>query len=1027
MALSGKKVYGALKGEIDSISQKLDDAIVGIFTPGGSLEFEDLPELSADVLGFVYEITNDFTTTSDFVEGEGIDYPAGTKVAVVNRGTEQSPEYMFDVTTGAIEVDSEPTANSGNPVSSGGVYTALESKANTADLGTAASKSSTNAVTSDSTALVESGAVYTALSNKTDNTIVSDIESTTTASKAYAVDEYLMLNNNLYKVTSAISSGGTIVTSGANANVVAVKITDEIGQGGGGADLTILAPEFNTTTAYGVGEYVTYDGSLYRFTSAHSAGAWNSSQVVEIKAVGQYVTAGKKSGTTLGLYATAEGYSTTASGDYSHAEGYLTTASGNSSHAGGRYTIAQRKSQTAIGEYNVADTTGADGRVRGEYAFIIGNGTAHNERSNALAVDWDGNLEVAGNVYGTNLNTDTDIATGNPAIFNTISEQLSKQTTVNIEPIQDLHGYAKPWSGGAGKNKLNYDAWKTVPIVAGNAVWENNGVTLTATRNDCYTDYISGVFPTAAAVSVTQGQTVTLSWEEISNKHGKVCIFPNGSASEMVEVDNANVKSVSYTPTSGVTYIWFRFGVQTAGETISFKNIQIEYGSTATAYEPYTNICPISGLDSVVVERCGKNIYVGSPSFDGYNNRSSWTSETEKYNNHEVISRNSTWNRCCKQLTLEAGTYTFSVMAKASATCECQLFVANINGTQYRQIVSVGTSWQRYSYTFTLPENTVVAPGVEAREGSKTIYVSEYQLEYGSTATPYEEYNGQTITTILPTTVYGGTLDLTNGRLVVDRAYIASYNGETLPGAWISDRDVYTGSNSPTTGAQVVYELATPIITTITPSSLSLLKGLNVVSTNGDTVEVTFNQGSLATLEDVADANAFKFDKADVANMEGATASKAYYVGNYMLREDGFYRVTANIANGAAITSNNTTKATVGRELSNIWWNINSPQCSSSELTSGDVETCDLNDYISLSFVEWKTDADRMGKLVYSSHVFPVPQLRSIILDGGYIKLQFAHLELRLSRTGSDLTMQIDSSQSGDYTITVFYQYFVNP
>lgn len=116
MALSGKKVYGALKGEIDSISQKLDDAIVGIFTPGGSLEFEDLPELSADVLGFVYEIMNDFTTTSDFVEGEGIDYPAGTKVAVVNRGTEQSPEYMFDVTTGAIEVDSELSLTSKNPV-----------------------------------------------------------------------------------------------------------------------------------------------------------------------------------------------------------------------------------------------------------------------------------------------------------------------------------------------------------------------------------------------------------------------------------------------------------------------------------------------------------------------------------------------------------------------------------------------------------------------------------------------------------------------------------------------------------------------------------------------------------------------------------------------------------------------------------------------------------------------------------------------------------------------------------------------
>ena len=31
------------------------------------------------------------------------------------------------------------------------------------------------------------------------------------------------------------------------------------------------------------------------------------------------------------------------------------------------------------------------------------------------------------------------------------------------------------------------------------------------------------------------------------------------------------------------------------GETLIYSNFQIEQGSTATAYEPYTNICPISG------------------------------------------------------------------------------------------------------------------------------------------------------------------------------------------------------------------------------------------------------------------------------------------------------------------------------------------------------------------------------------------------------------------------------------------------
>jgi hypothetical protein len=40
------------------------------------------------------------------------------------------------------------------------------------------------------------------------------------------------------------------------------------------ADLTDLAPAFSAETAYTVGQYVSYDGNIYKCTSAHSAGAW---------------------------------------------------------------------------------------------------------------------------------------------------------------------------------------------------------------------------------------------------------------------------------------------------------------------------------------------------------------------------------------------------------------------------------------------------------------------------------------------------------------------------------------------------------------------------------------------------------------------------------------------------------------------------------------------------------------------------------------------------------------------------------
>lgn len=87
----------------------------------------------------------------------------------------------------------------------------------------------------------------------------------------------------------------------------------------------------------------------------------------------------------------AEGQTTTASGDYSHSEGYYTKASALHTHAQNYYTIAASTAQTALGKYNIEDN-------QNQYAVILGNGTASNARSNALTVDWNGNVNIAGNL-----------------------------------------------------------------------------------------------------------------------------------------------------------------------------------------------------------------------------------------------------------------------------------------------------------------------------------------------------------------------------------------------------------------------------------------------------------------------------------------------------------------------------------------------------------------------------------------------------------------------------------------------------
>lgn len=45
----------------------------------------------------------------------------------------------------------------------------------------------------------------------------------------------------------------------------------------------MIAPTFSTSTAYAAGDYVYYDGALYRFTAAHAAGAWTGSDAVSVQ------------------------------------------------------------------------------------------------------------------------------------------------------------------------------------------------------------------------------------------------------------------------------------------------------------------------------------------------------------------------------------------------------------------------------------------------------------------------------------------------------------------------------------------------------------------------------------------------------------------------------------------------------------------------------------------------------------------------------------------------------------------------
>jgi hypothetical protein len=87
----------------------------------------------------------------------------------------------------------------------------------------------------------------------------------------------------------------------------------------------------------------------------------------------------------------AMGFETEASGLNATAIGELTTASGRSATAMGISTIAASENSLSIGELNSANTS-ADGTL-----LVVGNGSSGaGGRSDALALDSNGNLDISG-------------------------------------------------------------------------------------------------------------------------------------------------------------------------------------------------------------------------------------------------------------------------------------------------------------------------------------------------------------------------------------------------------------------------------------------------------------------------------------------------------------------------------------------------------------------------------------------------------------------------------------------------------
>jgi hypothetical protein len=218
---------------------------------------------------------------------------------------------------------------------------------------------------------------------------------------------YYATNLQKYRVYKGLGNGGwqDLVQTGSSVAAFpytgSARILGTLNVNDGGGQ-TVIA---NGAGAVGSGNYVLSGGGFasgYSNTSlgqaAHAEGSSTNAggfgshaEGTGTAAEGSYSHAEGESTTATGLGAHAEGGNTKAVGRdshaeggnswaiglYSHAEGELTTAVSQGSHAAGYGTIASGSNQFVVGIYN-------DNTVTQSNAFMVGNGTFSNVRSNVI-------------------------------------------------------------------------------------------------------------------------------------------------------------------------------------------------------------------------------------------------------------------------------------------------------------------------------------------------------------------------------------------------------------------------------------------------------------------------------------------------------------------------------------------------------------------------------------------------------------------------------------------------------------------
>lgn len=377
--------------------------------------------------------------------------------------------------------------------------------------------------------------------------------------------------------------------------------------------------------------------------------------------------------------------------------------------------------------------------------------------------------------------------------FNGRNNTKIKSLVANIEPVQDLHGYDHPWPGGAGKNLLNidrpYDTPNPTTINASTSprVMDTSHYYSGLSRDNYYNPgNVNSVSISDGTISVSSkvsGYGIALPVEVKANtQYTFNAIFNNVYFGFGYWDANWNILSYSgeYNSTITITtpadcaYLVIVLYTY-ANENGSVSNIQLEEGSTATAYVPYKNICPISGYTGAEVMQTSGNLLKPTGYGGVFYSVSVGTSlatemdiiATEINDGYEVVISNNWIGKVFATDMLPSGHYYFHVNFTDEAL-RIALFIADDN------YIIKNICGHSSNYEFTLTESGRIVVFITASPAG-TVHLHDFQVEVGTSFSKYYPYTGNQISVTFPNeagTVYGCTITLNpdrTGTLVANR------------------------------------------------------------------------------------------------------------------------------------------------------------------------------------------------------------------------------------------------------------------